>query len=163
VVHVAVVTVVALDDYRGRRADWRHRAACNGMDRDLFFPEQGNIARTAKHTCCPVREPWLDYTPRNRDGADHGPAGGGSVPSSEELAVGGSVPSEDEPAAGGDGVSSDEEAIVWGGGAVPDVDETGADTCAVHDRGQSCTSQPTVNDAEGGVSGSGGSSLTAPS
>lgn len=43
--------------------DWRQRAACRGMDPDLFFPGRGDDAREAKAVCatCCVVEQCLDY------------------------------------------------------------------------------------------------------
>lgn len=43
--------------------DWRSEAACRGMDAELFFPERGDPAETAKAVCarCTVKEPCLAY------------------------------------------------------------------------------------------------------
>ena len=49
-------------------SSWRDRAACRGADPDLFFPERGESAESARRVCarCPVREPCLDYAVTNR-------------------------------------------------------------------------------------------------
>ena len=43
---------------------WRLRAACRGMDPDLFFAERGESVTDAKLTCldCPVRTECKDYS-----------------------------------------------------------------------------------------------------
>ena len=43
--------------------DWRFRAACAGMDGDLFFPEWDSRARPAQAVCaaCPVQRECLEY------------------------------------------------------------------------------------------------------
>lgn len=40
---------------------WRARAACRGMDIEMFFPTRGGVARAAKEICieCPVRTDCL--------------------------------------------------------------------------------------------------------
>jgi WhiB family transcriptional regulator, redox-sensing transcriptional regulator len=42
---------------------WQDRALCSDVDGDLFFPEKGMQARTAKKVCaaCPVRAECLEY------------------------------------------------------------------------------------------------------
>lgn len=51
---------------------WRHRAACRGVDPDVFFPVSDEDAEDAKVICgvCPVREACLEYAlvRRERDG-----------------------------------------------------------------------------------------------
>ncbi|HZT65546.1 MAG TPA: WhiB family transcriptional regulator [Acidimicrobiales bacterium] len=51
---------------------WRHRAACQGVDPDVFFPVSDEDAADAKAICgvCPVREACLEYAlaRRERDG-----------------------------------------------------------------------------------------------
>jgi WhiB family redox-sensing transcriptional regulator len=49
-------------------ARWRELAACRGVDLDLFFPERGESAESARRVCarCPVRQPCLDYAITNR-------------------------------------------------------------------------------------------------
>jgi WhiB family redox-sensing transcriptional regulator len=44
-------------------AGWRYRAACRGVDLDLFFPDRGESAEPARQICagCQVRQPCLDY------------------------------------------------------------------------------------------------------
>jgi len=46
-------------------ASWRVRAACSGMDPDLFFPERGDVigVARAKAVCasCPVTAECLQY------------------------------------------------------------------------------------------------------
>ena len=48
-------------------ARWRELAACRGADLDLFFPERGESADSARRICaaCPVRQPCLDYAITN--------------------------------------------------------------------------------------------------
>lgn len=43
--------------------DWRHEAACIGMDPDIFFPAEGLPDRRARTVCasCAVREECLAY------------------------------------------------------------------------------------------------------
>jgi hypothetical protein len=57
-------------------ARWRERAACCGTDLDVFFPERGQTASSARQVCaaCPVRQPCLDYALANR--ITHGIWGG---------------------------------------------------------------------------------------
>lgn len=51
---------------------WRQRAACRGVDPDVFYPSSDEEAEEAKAICgvCPVREPCLEYAlaHRERDG-----------------------------------------------------------------------------------------------
>ena len=49
-------------------ARWRERAACRGMDLDLFYPERGESAGPARQVCarCAVRQPCLEYALSNR-------------------------------------------------------------------------------------------------
>lgn len=43
--------------------NWRQRAACRGLDPEIFFPERGESTREAKAVCagCPVRPECLEY------------------------------------------------------------------------------------------------------
>ncbi|MGH9095006.1 MAG: WhiB family transcriptional regulator [Acidimicrobiales bacterium] len=51
---------------------WRQRAACRGVDPDLFYPVTDEDAEEAKAICrsCDVREACLDWalSSRERDG-----------------------------------------------------------------------------------------------
>jgi WhiB family redox-sensing transcriptional regulator len=51
---------------------WRNRAACRGVDPDIFFPISDEDALQAKAICaeCPVREACLEWAlaTRERDG-----------------------------------------------------------------------------------------------
>ena len=49
-------------------ARWRERAACRGIDLEVFFPGRGETAGPARQVCaaCPVRQPCLDYAITNR-------------------------------------------------------------------------------------------------
>lgn len=51
---------------------WRQRAACRGVDPDVFYPVSDEEAEEAKAICraCPVREACLEYAlvSRERDG-----------------------------------------------------------------------------------------------
>lgn len=51
---------------------WRNRAACQGVDPDIFFPVSDEDAAQAKAICaeCPVREACLEWAlaTRERDG-----------------------------------------------------------------------------------------------
>ena len=53
-------------------ASWRNRAACRGIDADLFFPVTDEEAGPAKAICeaCPVREACLEFAlaAREREG-----------------------------------------------------------------------------------------------
>lgn len=48
---------------------WRQRAACRGVDPDVFYPTSDEEAEEAKSICrvCPVREPCLEYALANRE------------------------------------------------------------------------------------------------
>lgn len=51
---------------------WRHRAACRGVEPEIFYPATDDDADVAKHVCgqCLVREPCLEWalSSRERDG-----------------------------------------------------------------------------------------------
>lgn len=51
---------------------WRQRAACRGVDPDIFYPVSDEDALDAKAICgiCPVRQACLEWalTNRERDG-----------------------------------------------------------------------------------------------
>lgn len=53
-------------------ASWRNRAACRGIDPDIFFPVTDEEAGPAKAVCdvCPVREACLEFAlaAREREG-----------------------------------------------------------------------------------------------
>lgn len=48
---------------------WRQRAACRGIDPDIFYPVSEEEADEAKAICaqCPVREACLEYALANRE------------------------------------------------------------------------------------------------
>jgi WhiB family redox-sensing transcriptional regulator len=48
---------------------WRDRAACRGLDPDIFYPVSDDDAEPAKEICavCPVREACLEYALANRE------------------------------------------------------------------------------------------------
>lgn len=48
---------------------WRQRAACRGVDPDIFYPSSDEEAEEAKAICrvCPVREACLEYALVNRE------------------------------------------------------------------------------------------------
>ncbi|MFP5377693.1 MAG: WhiB family transcriptional regulator [Acidimicrobiia bacterium] len=48
---------------------WRQRAACRGVDPDIFYPASDEDAEEAKGICavCPVREACLEYALANRE------------------------------------------------------------------------------------------------
>jgi WhiB family redox-sensing transcriptional regulator len=48
---------------------WRNRAACRGVDPDVFYPVSDEEAEVAKAVCvqCPVREACLEYALANRE------------------------------------------------------------------------------------------------
>jgi WhiB family redox-sensing transcriptional regulator len=48
---------------------WRDRAACHGLDPDIFYPVSDDDAQEAKSICavCPVREACLEYALANRE------------------------------------------------------------------------------------------------
>lgn len=45
------------------RPEWMARAACRGLDTDMFFPRRGGDPEPAKRVCatCPVAEDCLDW------------------------------------------------------------------------------------------------------
>ncbi|MGH9303261.1 MAG: WhiB family transcriptional regulator [Acidimicrobiales bacterium] len=53
-------------------AKWRQRAACRGLDPDIFYPVSDDDAGQAKAVCdeCPVREACLEHAlaVREREG-----------------------------------------------------------------------------------------------
>jgi WhiB family redox-sensing transcriptional regulator len=48
---------------------WRQRAACRGVDPDIFYPVSDEEAEEAKTICaeCAVRQPCLEYALANRE------------------------------------------------------------------------------------------------
>ena len=48
---------------------WRQRAACRGVEPDIFYPVTDEEAEEAKAICgeCPVRQPCLEYAIANRE------------------------------------------------------------------------------------------------
>ena len=48
---------------------WRQRAACRGVDPDVFYPSSEEEGEEAKSICrvCPVRESCLEYALANRE------------------------------------------------------------------------------------------------
>lgn len=50
-------------------ANWRQRAACRGVDPEIFYPVSDEDAEEAKAICatCPVREACLEYSLRARE------------------------------------------------------------------------------------------------
>jgi len=48
---------------------WRQRAACRGVDPDIFYPVSDEEAEESKAICaeCPVRQPCLEYALANRE------------------------------------------------------------------------------------------------
>ena len=48
---------------------WRNRAACRGVDPDVFYPVSDEEAEVARAICaqCPVREACLEYALANRE------------------------------------------------------------------------------------------------
>jgi WhiB family transcriptional regulator, redox-sensing transcriptional regulator len=50
-------------------ATWRKRAACRGIDPEMFFPVTDEEAEEAKAICatCPVREACLEYALAHRE------------------------------------------------------------------------------------------------
>ena len=48
---------------------WRQRAACRGVEPDIFYPVSDEEAEEAKAICdeCPVRQPCLEYAIANRE------------------------------------------------------------------------------------------------
>ena len=65
--------------------DWMERAACKGMDVDIFVPVRGGDTQRAKRVCegCPVREECRDYA--LSDPSIQGVWGGLSVRGRENL------------------------------------------------------------------------------
>jgi len=53
-------------------ATWRNRAACRGLDPDIFYPASDEDSWEAKAVCdtCPVRQPCLEHalSLREREG-----------------------------------------------------------------------------------------------
>jgi WhiB family redox-sensing transcriptional regulator len=54
---------------RMKNLSWRQRAACKGVDPDIFYPSSDEEAEEAKSICaqCPVRETCLEYALANRE------------------------------------------------------------------------------------------------
>jgi WhiB family transcriptional regulator, redox-sensing transcriptional regulator len=54
------------------KASWRQRAACRGVDPDIFYPVSDEDAEEAKAVCasCTVRQACLEYSlaAREREG-----------------------------------------------------------------------------------------------
>jgi WhiB family redox-sensing transcriptional regulator len=52
-----------------RNQAWRQRAACRGVDPDIFYPVSEEDAEEAKAICfaCPVHGPCLEYALANRE------------------------------------------------------------------------------------------------
>lgn len=48
---------------------WRTRAACHGLDPQVFYPETDDDAETAKAVCaeCPVQGACLEYALNRRE------------------------------------------------------------------------------------------------
>jgi WhiB family redox-sensing transcriptional regulator len=48
---------------------WRDKAACRGLDPDIFYPVSDDDSANAKAICaaCPVREACLEYALANRE------------------------------------------------------------------------------------------------
>lgn len=48
--------------------NWRQRAACSGLDTDIFFPASEQDAGAAKAVCagCPVRDACLEWALASR-------------------------------------------------------------------------------------------------
>ena len=48
---------------------WRQRAACRGVDPDIFYPVSDEDAEEAKAICmqCPVQQKCLDWALGNRE------------------------------------------------------------------------------------------------
>ena len=48
---------------------WRNRAACKGIDPEIFFPVSEEDAEPAKEICavCPVREACLEHALAHRE------------------------------------------------------------------------------------------------
>jgi WhiB family redox-sensing transcriptional regulator len=52
-----------------RNQAWRQRAACRGVEPDIFYPVSEDDAEEAKAICfgCPVRGPCLEFALANRE------------------------------------------------------------------------------------------------
>jgi WhiB family redox-sensing transcriptional regulator len=54
------------------KANWRQRAACRGVDPDIFYPVSDDASEEAKAICasCSVRQACLEYSlsAREREG-----------------------------------------------------------------------------------------------
>ena len=50
-------------------ASWRKRAACRGIDPEVFYPDSDEEAEEAKVVCgmCPVREACLEFALAHRE------------------------------------------------------------------------------------------------
>ncbi len=50
-------------------SSWRQRAACRGLDPDIFYPVSDEEADEAKAVCaeCPVRQTCLEHALANRE------------------------------------------------------------------------------------------------
>jgi WhiB family transcriptional regulator, redox-sensing transcriptional regulator len=50
-------------------ASWRKRAACRGIDPEVFYPDSDEEAEEAKVVCgmCPVRETCLEFALAHRE------------------------------------------------------------------------------------------------
>lgn len=48
---------------------WRQRAACQGIDPEVFYPVSDEEAEEAKEICglCPVRQPCLEHALARRE------------------------------------------------------------------------------------------------
>ncbi|MCL4423675.1 MAG: WhiB family transcriptional regulator [Actinobacteria bacterium] len=48
---------------------WRQRAACRGIDPEVFYPSSDEEAEEAKGICagCPVRQPCLEHALAHRE------------------------------------------------------------------------------------------------
>ena len=48
---------------------WRQKAACRGLDSEIFYPTSDDAADTAKSVCnaCAVRTPCLEYALSHRE------------------------------------------------------------------------------------------------
>jgi WhiB family redox-sensing transcriptional regulator len=60
-------------------SEWIHRAACRGLDTELFYPEAGEPTAMAREVCdsCPVSVQCLQHAITNRE--QYGIWGGTSV------------------------------------------------------------------------------------
>ncbi len=50
-------------------SSWRQRAACRGLDPEIFYPASDEEGDEAKAICaqCPVRQPCLEHALANRE------------------------------------------------------------------------------------------------